>query len=207
VWQERRNYNWDIYGYDLSTGTEFPICTDLHDQEWVEIYGNIVVWRDFRNGNWDIYGYDLSTGTEFPICTAIHDQSRPTIYEDTVVWWDERNGNEDIYGAKLEGELTPTPNLVPLLQTPDITKQMRPLASYRILQVKNLLEKVQKTCEKLKSEQDPRYTTCCADRVGDVEKLLKEAEKSFTCGNYIAANTFALKALELLQQICECCSR
>lgn len=62
---------WDIWGYDLSTGTEFPICTKPFAQVSPAICGNIVVWQDFRHGNWDIYGFDLSTGTKFPICINV----------------------------------------------------------------------------------------------------------------------------------------
>jgi beta propeller repeat protein len=30
VWQDFRNENWDIYGYNLETDAEFPICTDTN---------------------------------------------------------------------------------------------------------------------------------------------------------------------------------
>jgi beta propeller repeat protein len=205
VWQERRNFNWDIYGYDLSTGTEFPICTHMGLVWKPEIYGNIVVWWDYRNFNVDIYGYDLSTGTVFSICTHPADQEWAEIYGNIVVWRDERNGNGDIYGAKLGGELTSNPIFAPSLQNPDINKYLEPLASYRISQVENLLEDVLKMCEKLKDEQNPLYTTCCVDRLDRAKELLKETENFFASGNYIAANTFALEALDLLEQILECC--
>jgi len=52
--------NWDIYGYDLSTQTEFSICTNSAVQYHPAISGNIVVWDDNRNNrnwrDWDIYG-------------------------------------------------------------------------------------------------------------------------------------------------------
>jgi len=44
----------DIYGYDLETNTEFPVCTASGDQYNPAIYGNIVVWQDERNEKWDI---------------------------------------------------------------------------------------------------------------------------------------------------------
>ena len=45
---------------------------------------------------------------------------------------------------------------------------------------------------------------CHADRLDDIKKLLEKAEDFFTNGNYIAAKTFALKALELVHRILEC---
>jgi len=42
----------DIYGYDLETQTEFPICTDSDTQWDPKIYGNTVIWHDWK----DIYG-------------------------------------------------------------------------------------------------------------------------------------------------------
>jgi len=162
------------------------------------------VWRDYRNGNWDIYGYDLSTSTEFPICINLNDQWDPVVYGDLVVWWDHRNGNWDIYGAKLGG-LVSTPIFAQPLQNPDTNKQLRPLASYRISQVRSLLEEAQKTCEKLKDEKGLLYTACCVDRLDEVRELLEKAENLFTSGNYIASSTYVLEALELLKQIIECC--
>jgi beta propeller repeat protein len=101
VWADKRNGNWDIYGYDLSTGQEFQITTDPDSQSNPAIYEDIVVWTDHRNDNYDIYGYNLSTGQEFQITTDPYWQSGPAIYEDIVVWEDHRNDNGDIYGYNL----------------------------------------------------------------------------------------------------------
>ena len=109
VWEDDRNGNTDIYGYNLLAREEFPICTDPHDQSNPAIYGDVVIWEDTRNSSGiceqcrDIYGYNLLAREEFPICTDPHDQSNPAIYGDVVVWEDERNhdlgiwGNSDIY--------------------------------------------------------------------------------------------------------------
>ena len=101
VWQDQRNGNADIYGYNLATATEFTICTNTYNQEHPTIYGNIVVWYDWRNGNADIYGYNLSTSTEFPICLNTNNQRLPVIWENFVVYNDWRNGNWDVYGYNL----------------------------------------------------------------------------------------------------------
>lgn len=97
-----------------------------------------------------------------------------------------------------------------LVNTPlpvDTAEQMRPLARYRISQAQNMLEKVQEPCNKLRDEDDPFYSKCCVDRLDEAMEFLEMAEKFFASGNYIAANNYALKALDLLQKIQECCTQ
>jgi len=117
VWADFRNVDpdaplpppldaYDIYGYDLATRTEFPVCTAPGQQDMPAVSGGTVAWPDKRSGNWDIYGYDLATKAQFPICTAPGDQALPAISGDTVVWHDMRNGNYDIYGARLAPAVT-----------------------------------------------------------------------------------------------------
>jgi beta propeller repeat protein len=101
IWQDRRNSNWDIFGYNSFSGQEFAVCTLPGNQSQPAIAGPIVVWTDERNGNLDIYGYNLSARQEFPICTNAGNQTSPAISGNTVVWVDDRNGNFDIYGARL----------------------------------------------------------------------------------------------------------
>ena len=96
VWEDHRNGNGDIYGYDFGTDTVFPICTDPHEQRRPRIDGDWVVWQDERHGSWDIYGYDLATHTEAPICVEAHDQTWPDVCGDLVVWVDRRYGDKDI---------------------------------------------------------------------------------------------------------------
>jgi len=109
------NDNPDIYGYDLSTSQEFPICTNVSCQSAPAISGSIVVWEDWRNGSGDIYGYDLSTGREFPICINTARQVSPAVSGSIVVWEDWRYGSPteaDIYGYDLS-----TPTIPPTAPT------------------------------------------------------------------------------------------
>ena len=106
VWADDRNGNADIYGYDISDDSEFPVCTNASDQTKpdVDYETDTVVWKDNRNGNGDIYGYNLSTETEFVICNESQDQGTPSISGDTVVWMDDRNNIDNatyIYGYDL----------------------------------------------------------------------------------------------------------
>jgi len=108
VWADFRNAdgdinNYDIYMYDLSTGTETRITTDPAGQYAPAISGDRIVWQDRRNDNiegyryGDIYMYDLSTGTETPITTDPASQYDPAISGDRIVWEDRRNDNGDIF--------------------------------------------------------------------------------------------------------------
>lgn len=101
VWSDDRNGNLDIYGYQISTATEFPISTAAGSQHSPKVSGDYVVWQDNRNGNDDIYAYQFSTNTEFAITTAAQKQRYPQIDGDYVVWQDERNGGADIYAYQI----------------------------------------------------------------------------------------------------------
>ena len=97
VWQDNRNGDWDIYGYDLEAKEEMEICRAPGDQEAPAIDGETVVWQDNRNGDWDIYGYDLNTKKVFAVCEGKGDQTEPDVCTDVVVWTDTRDGNKNIY--------------------------------------------------------------------------------------------------------------
>jgi beta propeller repeat protein len=69
VWQDNRNGDWDIYGYNLTTRQEFQITDEQHDQTNPAISGNVVVWEDSRDGNLQIFAIVLD-GLEVAICTS-----------------------------------------------------------------------------------------------------------------------------------------
>ena len=69
VWQDNRNGNWDIYGYNLTTRREFQITDNPHDQTNPAISGNTVVWEDSRDGNLQIFAIVLD-GPEAARCTT-----------------------------------------------------------------------------------------------------------------------------------------
>ena len=69
VWQDNRNGDWDIYGYNLTTRREFQITDEPHDQTNPAISGNTVVWEDSRDGNLQIFAIVLD-GPEVARCTS-----------------------------------------------------------------------------------------------------------------------------------------
>ncbi len=75
VWDEIRDGNRDIYGYNLATEQAFRITEHPGSQSRPVVYGDmekgyfIVVWQDYRNQNLDIYGAIL-TGPEVAGCVA-----------------------------------------------------------------------------------------------------------------------------------------
>ncbi len=107
VWEDHRNGNADIYGYDVTNHQTLVICKQAAQQVAPRISGDWVVWQDDRDGNWDIYGATITTSdtpdtpdtvSEAPICTEAHDQIEPDVSGDTVVWADTRYGDHDIMG-------------------------------------------------------------------------------------------------------------
>lgn len=102
VWQDDRNGNYDIYGYNLKTHEEFPITTDPATQELPAIYNDIVIWKDNRHNTYTVYGYNLQTQKEFYIAKS--PGSRPALYEKTVITIDMGGDNPAIHGYNLSTE-------------------------------------------------------------------------------------------------------
>lgn len=120
VWQDNRNGDWDIYGYDLDKDMEYAICTADGNQTNPSmgiasiLDDPIIAWQDDRNGNNDIYGYkllynyyDLAVGTEIEICTDPCEQQNPVSVGGYVYWQDNRNGDWDIYARTYEYQQEP----------------------------------------------------------------------------------------------------
>jgi beta propeller repeat protein len=97
VWEDWRNGNADIYGYDLSTGEEFQITSEPYDQKNPAIHGKRVVWVQREK----IEGYDLLTKTFFSIPVDTEEPENPAIYGDVVVW-ENIHDNLGIHGYNLQ---------------------------------------------------------------------------------------------------------
>jgi beta propeller repeat protein len=95
-----------IYGYHLSTQSEFLIAAEAGDSPSPLISGNLVMWREFPDDNIITYGYDLDSGTKFPIpipigAPADSKVSYLSISGDRIIWSDRRNGDRDLFGCDL----------------------------------------------------------------------------------------------------------
>jgi beta propeller repeat protein len=98
----------DIYGYDLDSGTEFPIATGGY-KDFVSIGGNTVVWLDSsptsplweESSKGDLVAYDLTTGEEYRLPRTFAYIFDPVVSGELVVWSDDRNDDRDIYGYDL----------------------------------------------------------------------------------------------------------
>ncbi|MFQ5892243.1 MAG: hypothetical protein ACE5HW_05570, partial [Candidatus Methanofastidiosia archaeon] len=82
---------------------------------------------------------------------------------------------------------------------------LHPLATNRISGATELLEKAQSTCNELKEKEDPKFDECCSGTLDEAISLLEMAEKFYMSGNFIAANNYAMKAIQILNEILECC--
>jgi beta propeller repeat protein len=100
VWQDIRNGNSNIYGYNLSTETSIQITIGTAPFG-PAIFGDIIVWEDDRNKNYDIYGFDFGVNQEFRITKNKDNQMYPAIYGNIVVWSDYRGEMSDIYGYNI----------------------------------------------------------------------------------------------------------
>ncbi len=143
VWKENRfNGRYDIFMYDLSSGTESRITSDPSQHDRPSVFGNRIVWDDIRNGNNDIYMCDLSGRTTdittwcnntMPlgglkqITTNPLQQSYPKISGEYIIWIDNRDGYEDIYfynlsdNAGIDRKLFPTTYLKSNSNPPSIS--------------------------------------------------------------------------------------
>lgn len=106
VWSDTRRCTFDIYGYDLTTGTEFVISAHDSEQGSARISNSIVVWID--NGDGFVHGKDLISSIALTVSSSSPGGVSPPewpveISGNTVVWVNRRDGNDDIYGALLTG--------------------------------------------------------------------------------------------------------
>jgi len=91
---------WDIYLYDINTGTESKLTSQSGVQNThPAISGNYAAWVDYRNGySGDIYLYNLTTSTETRITSNSNPKyNRADIDGNKIIWSESRNNNYDIY--------------------------------------------------------------------------------------------------------------
>jgi beta propeller repeat protein len=102
--------DWDIYGYDMTTSTEFPIAVGGGAHGYTAMNGNTVVYEVYRDGSWDIMGYNVADKRTFPIAAGPGDQDYPQIAGNTVTYIDQgrAGGNPMLKLYDLETKQTKT---------------------------------------------------------------------------------------------------
>ncbi len=110
VFGDKRGGDWDIYGYDLTTGTEFPIAVGGGSHGYASISGGTVIYEVYRDGTWDVMGYTLADKKTFAIAAGPGDQNYPQISGTTVVYIDQgmAGGNPALKLYDIETKQTKT---------------------------------------------------------------------------------------------------
>ncbi|MEZ4868474.1 MAG: CAP domain-containing protein [Caldilineaceae bacterium] len=108
IWQDIRNGDWDIYGYDLDQQQEVELLVAPRDQEFVAIDQGLIVfqWKT-EGGSWNIGLLDLATHLSFIIENNSSSQVQPAVDGALVVWQDHRYHQADIFYYNWSG--TPPP--------------------------------------------------------------------------------------------------
>ena len=122
VWKDTRNhrgsvdnyplgYNSDIYYYDLNSGKEQQLTTNVYCQSNPDIYQDNIVWIDYRNQKAEVFMYDLSTGWEMKISNNTNNCTNCKIFADIVIWSSISNNNVTLLKYNLTTAQTTTLDL------------------------------------------------------------------------------------------------
>ncbi len=108
VWADKRNGNWGVYGYTISTGEQFVVIDDVGYADgtcYTAIDADMVLWTDRRNvtgsGVFDLYGRILGSENLYPIREGGNWLRWPVIAGDTVSWQEQSYYNR-VYWTDLE---------------------------------------------------------------------------------------------------------
>ncbi|TES90384.1 MAG: T9SS type A sorting domain-containing protein [Candidatus Cloacimonadota bacterium] len=119
VWQDDRNFSFDIYGARVETSgvvvdtSVLPMVTTDYDVEYPKITFNrekyLLVWEDYRTGHADIYGSRVDTScvildtTGIPIAINAYEQHYPSVVsadsQFLTVWSEDY---DIIYGSRID---------------------------------------------------------------------------------------------------------
>lgn len=103
VWQDKRNGQWDIYMYDLSTSTETRLTTNTAEQLQPDISGHWVVWADRRNtpNTTKIWALDLNVpGSEHELTVSGTEGWQPMVDGDWVTYSSRDGGYQSLGDTK-----------------------------------------------------------------------------------------------------------
>lgn len=95
---------------------EFVVCPSSNDQEYPDIYGDIVVWQEYisADGDYNIFAADINDLSQPPFFSvnAPNYQVNPAIFENYIVWQTLIQGDEaadwDIHMADISNPNEPS---------------------------------------------------------------------------------------------------
>lgn len=106
VWQDIRNGNWDLYGYDLATNQEIAIVKAPGNQEFAAIDAGLVAFQTQRpSGAWNVALWVRALDRHFVIDPHSAFQTQPAVDGPLVAWQDSRQHQLDIYAYSWQGTL------------------------------------------------------------------------------------------------------
>jgi beta propeller repeat protein len=98
VWDAINDNLGNIFGYDLSTKTEFMIPNNGSKRGSPSVSGDVVVWYDYSATLPRIHGYNLRTKEEFIVTSESSPQWEPDISGNNVVFKDWRGSGSCSWG-------------------------------------------------------------------------------------------------------------
>jgi beta propeller repeat protein len=110
VWQDMRNGNWDLYGFDLRTRNVQPLIIAPDAQEYASIADGLIVFQSrVYDTSWDIHMHVLSSGLTFAVTNNSNPQINVSVDGYVVAWQDGRNHQYDIYSFEWTGQVPDSP--------------------------------------------------------------------------------------------------
>lgn len=117
VWQDMRNGDWDLYGYDLLTNTELELVRAPLHQGFAAIANGLVAFQSQTlGGAWNAGLWVRALNRHFLLDPHSAFQTQVAVDGTQVVWQDSRNHQLDIFMYNWRGTV-PTREL-PLLSPP-----------------------------------------------------------------------------------------
>lgn len=98
VWQDKRNGNWDLYGFDLLLNREVPLVVAPDDQEAAVLTNGLLAYQSRTDsGPWNIGLWIRVLDQAFLVDRHPGYQTQPALNGTTLVWQDSRSHQLNIY--------------------------------------------------------------------------------------------------------------
>ena len=131
VWQDMRNGDWDLYGFDLTTNTELELVKAPLDQGFVDLANGLVAFQSqTRGGAWNTGLWVRALNRHFLLDPHSAFQTQVAVDGTQVVWQDSRNHQLDIFRYNWLGTV---PTSVPSRLSPPANLQVGALPHNEIL--------------------------------------------------------------------------